>query len=396
MHRTSEYGIAAHWRYKEGGRGDQFDQKLAWLRSLLEWQEDMRDSREFMESLKLDLFDNQVFVFTPKGDVFGLPVSATPIDFAYHVHTSVGHHCVGAKVNGKIVSLDYALRNGDICEVLVNKSSPGPSLDWLTICKTSSAKHKIKQWFRKNRRDENIAAGRDALEREIARNQLTRVATQELLAGIAARLNCATLEDMYAGIGFGDVSIGSIVAKLREEARKRNVVPLPVERTSTKKRPRGVASGVSVRGQTDVLVRFARCCTPVPGDPILGFISQGRGVSVHRIDCPNVGHIGAQPERLIEVAWESAPAEAHVVDVEIEAMDRPGLLQDIMGVLSEQKTNATSVTAKVKRDRSATISCSLEIRDLDHLSRILTKISRVRDVRTAYRVTKREARAGGR
>jgi guanosine-3',5'-bis(diphosphate) 3'-pyrophosphohydrolase len=396
MHRTSEYGIAAHWRYKEGGREDEYDQKLAWLRSLLEWQEDMRDSREFMERLKLDLFDNQVFVFTPKGDVFGLPATSTPIDFAYHVHTSVGHHCVGAKVNGKIVPLDYALQNGDICEVLVNKSSQGPSLDWLSISKTSSAKHKIKQWFRKNRRDENIASGRDALEREVTRNLLGSIATQEFLGRLAPRLNCATLDDMYAGIGFGDVSIASIIGKLREEARKRNVVPLSTQRPAVKRQARRGATGVSVRGDRDVLVRFARCCTPVPGDPILGFISQGRGVSIHRVDCPNVGHIGAQPERIIDVSWDATPAESHVVDVEVEAVDRPGLLQDIMGVLSEQKTNATSVTAKVKKDRTATISCSLEIKDLDHLSRILTKISRVRDVRTAYRVTKREARAGGR
>jgi GTP diphosphokinase / guanosine-3',5'-bis(diphosphate) 3'-diphosphatase len=396
MHRTSEYGIAAHWRYKEGGRGSEFDQKLAWLRSLLEWQEDMRDSREFMENLKLDLFDNQVFVFTPKGDVFGLPAASTPLDFAYHVHTSVGHHCAGAKVNGKIVPLGYVLKNGDICEVLVNKNSPGPSLDWLSICKTSSAKHKIKQWFRKNRRDENVAAGREALDREISRSQLSALATNELLSKIASRLNCATVDDLYAGIGFGDISVTSIVGKLREEGRRHNVVPLPVERPIGRKPARRGASGVSVKGASDVLVRFARCCTPVPGDPILGFISQGRGVSIHRVDCPNVGHIGSQPERLIEVSWDAAPAEHHVVDVEIDAIDRPGLLQDIMGVLSEQKTNATSVTAKVKKDRSATISCSLEIRDLAHLSSILTKISRVRDVRTAYRVTKREARAGGR
>ena len=394
MHRTSEYGIAAHWRYKEGGRGDDYDRKLAWLRSLLEWQEDMRDSREFMERLKLDLFDNQVFVFTPKGDVFGLPASATPIDFAYHVHTSVGHHCVGAKVNGKIVPLDYALQNGDICEVLVNKNSAGPSSDWLSISRTSSAKHKIKQWFRKNRRDENVAAGRDALDREVTRNQLGALATQDFLRTLAPRFNCTTVEDLYAGIGFGDVSIASIVGKLREEARKRNIVPLPTERAVIRRPVRRGASGVSVRGDSDVLVRFARCCTPVPGDPIMGFISQGRGVSIHRVDCPNVGHIGAQPDRLIDVAWDKTPTEAHSVDIEVDAIDRPGLLQDIMGVLSELKTNATSVTAKVKRDRTAMISCSLQIRDLDHLSKILTKISRVRDVRSAYRVTKREARTG--
>ncbi|HLJ84246.1 MAG TPA: bifunctional (p)ppGpp synthetase/guanosine-3',5'-bis(diphosphate) 3'-pyrophosphohydrolase [Candidatus Eremiobacteraceae bacterium] len=399
MHRTSEYGIAAHWRYKEGGRGDDLDQKLSWLRSLLEWQEDMRDSREFMEHLKLNLFDNQVFVFTPKGDVMGLSVEATPLDFAYHVHTSVGHHCVGAKVNGKIVPLDYTLHTGDICEVMVNKNSAGPSLDWISICKTSSAKHKIKQWFRKNRRDENISSGREAFEREVSRQQLGSIATVPFMTALASRLNHASVDDLMAAIGFGDLSLQSIIAKLREEARKQNVISLDGRLKSSvlpARRPsvRRAASGISVLGAGDVLVRFAKCCMPVPGDPILGFISQGKGVSVHRVDCPNVGHIMSQPERLIDVAWDAAPRESHQVDVEVEALDRPGLLQDIMAVLSEQKTNATSVTARVKRDRTATISCSLEIRDLDHLSRILGKVSKVRDVRNAYRVTKREARAG--
>src|ERR1700680_4729437 len=395
MHRSSEYGIAAHWRYKEGGASDDFDQKLAWLRSLLEWQEDMRDSREFMENLKLDLFDNQVFIFTPKGDVMGFPAGSTPIDFAYHVHTSIGHHCIGAKINGKIVPLDYQLHNGDICEALVNKSSPGPSLDWLSICKTSSAKHKIKQWFRKNRREENVAAGREAFERDIARNQMAQVATPQFLTKLAARFNCSTLEDLYAGIGFGDVSVASLIGRLREEAKRAKVVPLPLERqaTTVRKVRARAASGVRVRGADNMPIRFARCCTPVPGDAIVGFISQGKGISVHRLSCPNVAGLSAQPERLIDVTWDTSPSDSHLVDVEIEALDRPGLLQDIMSVLSEQKTNATSVTARVKRDRTATIACSLEIRDLNHLSAILAKVNKVRDVRTAYRVTKREAPA---
>ncbi len=397
MHRTSEYGIAAHWRYKEGGASDDFDQKLAWVRSLLEWQEDMRDSREFMESLKLDLFDTQVFVFTPKGDVMGFPTGSTPLDFAYHVHTSIGHHCIGAKINGKIVPLDYQLHNGDICEALVNKSSAGPSLDWLTICKTSSAKHKIKQWFRKNRREENVASGREVFERELSRNQLGGVATPQFLAKLAARFNCASLDDLYAGIGFGDVSVASLVNRLREEAKREKVVPLPLERqtAAVRKSAQRAASGIRVRGADNVPIRFARCCTPVPGDAIVGFISQGKGISVHRVNCPNVAGLSVQPERLIHVSWDTSPTDSHVVDVEIEALDRPGLLQDIMSVLSEQKTNATSVTARVKRDRTATIACSLQIRDLNHLSAILGKVNRVRDVRTAYRVTKREARAGG-
>ncbi|MBC5805533.1 MAG: (p)ppGpp synthetase [Candidatus Eremiobacter antarcticus] len=394
MHRTSEYGIAAHWRYKEGGASDDFDEKLAWLRSLLEWQEDMRDSREFMENLKLDLFDNQVFVFTPKGDVMGFPAGATPIDFAYHIHTSVGHHCIGAKINGKIAPLDYALQNGDICEALVNKNSPGPSLDWLSICKTSSAKHKIKQWFRKNRREEHVTAGQQSLEREIARNQLSQIATSDFLKKCAARLNCATLEDLYSGIGFGDISVNSVIGRLREEAKRQNVVPLPLDRqtAAVSKLPPRATSGIKVRGVDSMPVRFSKCCTPVPGDAIVGFVSQGKGISVHRLTCPNIGGMSAQPERLIDVSWDVAPSDSHVVDVEIEALDRPGLLQDIMSVLSEQKTNATSVTARVKRDRTANIACSLQIRDLEHLSAILGKINRVRDVRSAYRVTKREAR----
>jgi len=396
MHRTSEYGIAAHWRYKEGGPSNDLDQKLAWLRSLLEWQDEMRDSREFMEHLKVDLFDNQVFVFTPKGDVMGLPAGSTPLDFAYHVHTTIGHHCVGAKLNGKIVSLDTPMQNGDICEVLVNHSSPGPSLDWLKLVKTSSAKHKIKQWFRKNRRDENVVAGREALEKELVRQQLAKVATPEFLQTAASRLNHANVDDMYAAIGFGDCSVNSIVARAREEARKHNVVVLPLDRhgLGLRKPHRRASSGVKVRGIGDVLVRFARCCTPVPGDSILGFITQGKGVSVHRVECPNSAYLTGHPDRIIEVAWDTAEAEPHLVDIEVEAHDRPGLLQDIMGVLSEQKTNATSVTARVKRDRSAAISCSVQIRDLDHLSRILSKVKELADVRAAYRVTKREARVG--
>ena len=398
MHRTSEYGIAAHWRYKEGGRGDDFDEKLAWLRSLLEWQEDTQDSREFIERLKVDLFANQVFVFTPKGDVMGLPAGATPIDFAYHVHTGVGHHCVGARVNSKIVPLTYELQTGDICEALVNKSSPGPSLDWLNVCRTSSAKHKIKQWFRKNRRDENIAAGRDILEREFARQQLQSVATAEFLERCAAKLSYASVDDMFAAVGFGDASLGSIVMRAREEAKKRNVVALPLERQTVgvRKPARRAPSGVNVRGMGGVMVSFAKCCRPVPGDAILGFITQGKGVSVHRVECPNAGSLGAQPDRLIDVAWDVSPTDAHLVDIEIDAADRTGLLQDVMSVLSEHKTNATSVMARTKRDGSASISASLEIRDLNHLSQLLTKLSRVRDVRNAYRVTKREARAGDR
>ncbi len=227
MHRTGEYGIAAHWRYKEGGKADQFENKLSWLRALLEWQKDMRDSRVFMENLKLDLFDSQVFVFSPRGDVYSIPAGGTPLDFAYQVHTDVGNHCVGAKVNGRIVPLDYQMQNGDICEILVNKSSGRPSLDWLSIVKTSSAKHKIKQWFRKERREENVLAGQEALEQELARAGLrTDVARGELLERIAARLNYATPTDLFAAIGFGDASAQAVANRVRDEVKHDNVVDL--------------------------------------------------------------------------------------------------------------------------------------------------------------------------
>jgi GTP pyrophosphokinase len=397
MHRTSEYGIAAHWRYKEGGKRDEFENKLTWLRSLLEWQNDMRDSRAFMENLKLDLFENQVFIFSPKGDVFSLPSSAAPLDFAYQVHTDVGHHCVGAKVNGKIVPLDYQLRNGDICEILVNKSSR-PSLDWLAIARTSSAKHKIKQWFRKERKDENVVAGQESVERELAREHLrVDLARGELIEKIAKRMNYTSATDLFAAIGFGDASAVSVVLKLKEEVKSNLVdlasvqqrIPAPARRVSRN------ASGILIAGVDDVLVRLSKCCSPVPGDPIMGYVTIGKGVSVHRADCPNVAYMTATPERILQASWASGDTLTHAVDVEIEALDRAGLLQDVMGVCAEFKTSASAVTARVKRDKMALISLTLQISNLDHLHKVMEKLRTLRDVRAVYRVTKREARASG-
>jgi len=397
MHRTSEYGIAAHWRYKEGGKRDEFENKLTWLRSLLEWQNDMRDSRAFMENLKLDLFENQVFIFSPKGDVFSLPSSAAPLDFAYQVHTDVGHHCVGAKVNGKIVPLDYQLRNGDICEILVNKSSR-PSLDWLAIARTSSAKHKIKQWFRKERKDENVVAGQESVERELAREHLrVDLARGELIEKIAKRMNYANATDLFAAIGFGDASAVSLVLKLKEEVKSNLVdlasvqqrIPAPARRVSRN------ASGILIAGVDDVLVRLSKCCSPVPGDPIMGYVTIGKGVSVHRADCPNVAYMTATPERILQASWATGDTLTHAVDVEIEALDRAGLLQDVMGVCAEFKTSASAVTARVKRDKMALISLTLQISNLDHLHKVMEKLRTLRDVRAVYRVTKREARASG-
>jgi GTP pyrophosphokinase len=397
MHRTSEYGIAAHWRYKEGGKTDQFENKLTWLRSLLEWQNDMRDSRAFMENLKLDLFENQVFIFSPKGDVYSLPSAATPLDFAFQVHTDVGSHCVGAKVNGKIVPLDYQLKNGDICEVLVNKSSR-PSLDWLAIVRTSGAKHKIKQWFRKDRKEENVVVGQEAVERELAREHMRPDAARgEVIEKIAKRMNYASATDLFAAIGFGDASAVSVVTKLKDEAKAtNNLIDISaLQRPAAP--PRRVArnsSGIRIAGVDDVLVRLSKCCSPVPGDPIMGYVTIGKGVSVHRADCPNVAYMSATPERILQASWADSETATHSVDVEVEALDRAGLLQDVMGVCSEYKTSASSVTARVKRD-AALISLTLQINNLDHLHKVLEKLRTLRDVRNVYRVTKREARASG-
>ncbi|MGZ3576684.1 MAG: RelA/SpoT family protein [Vulcanimicrobiaceae bacterium] len=396
MHRTSEYGIAAHWRYKEGGKADQFENKLSWLRALLEWQKDMRDSRVFMENLKLDLFDTQVFVFSPRGDVYSMPAQGTPLDFAYAVHTDVGNHCVGARVNGRIVPLDYAMQNGDICEILVNKSSGRPSLDWLSIVKTSSAKHKIKQWFRKERREENVLAGQEAVERELAR---LHVSFFELMRGdiidrIAHRMNFAAPTDLFAAVGFGDASAASVANRIKEEFKSDNVVDISTltRPPSVSRRTQRKTSGIRVAGVDDVLVRLSKCCSPVPGDPIIGYVTIGKGVSVHRADCPNVAYMTATPERMLEATWIGATEITHAVDVEVEALDRPQLLQDVMAVFAELKTQVSSVTARVKRDRHALVSLTVQIHDLDHLHHILRKLETLKDVRRVYRVTKREAR----
>jgi GTP pyrophosphokinase len=393
MHRTSEYGIAAHWRYKEGGnKSDQFENKLSWLRALLEWQKDMRDSRVFMENLKLDLFDSQVFIFSPRGDVYSMPAGGTPLDFAYNVHTDVGNHCVGAKVNGRIVPLDYQLQNGDICEILVNKSSARPSLDWLSIVKTSSAKHKIKQWFRKERREENVLAGQEALEQELARAGLRPDAARgELIEKMAQRLNYATPIDLFAAIGFGDASAQAIANRMRDEVKSTNVVDLTkIGRKPTTRKSGRKSSGVIIAGVDDVLVRLSKCCSPVPGDPIIGYVTIGRGVSVHRADCPNVAYMNATPERILQAQWAVDAEMTHSVDIEVEAEDRSALLQDIMAVFAEVKTQVTSVSARLRRDGMAVTSLTVQISDLDHLHKIITKLEHLKTVRRVYRVTKRE------
>lgn len=396
MHRTAEYGIAAHWRYKEGGRGDrEFDQKLAWLRQLLEWQHDAGDAREFMESLKIDLFEDSVFVFSPKGYVVELPAGSVPLDFAYRIHTDVGHRCIGAKVNGRLVPLEYVLKNGDIVEILTSKSCK-PKRDWLNIVKTSHAKTKIRQWFKKEQRDENILKGRESLEREAKKQGLEPDCLKsEILLEIVKRYNILSLDDLFAVVGDGTLSAVNMVAKIKaEEAKTEKKGMLAEEAQALKSEAKSSSGwgkptqGIRVKGIDNLLVRLSHCCNPVPGDPIFGYITRGRGVSIHRYDCRNIiAYKRNEGERLVEVVWDKDFTEPFQVKLEINGMDRAGLLSDVMAVLTEMKMSANWVTARAKKDGGAVIELVIEMRGLEQLEYIVSKIRRIKDVYDIRRVS---------
>ncbi|HHV06731.1 MAG TPA: bifunctional (p)ppGpp synthetase/guanosine-3',5'-bis(diphosphate) 3'-pyrophosphohydrolase [Firmicutes bacterium] len=392
MHRTAEYGIAAHWRYKEGTKGtDEFDKKLLWLRQMLEWQHDLRDAREFMETLKIDLFADEVFVFTPRGDVIDLPAGSCPIDFAYRIHTDIGHRCIGAKVNGHLVPLDYKLQNGDIVEVVTSKLANGPSKDWLKLVRTPQAKTKIRQWFKKERKEENIVRGRESLEKEIRKlgYEPHELLTNGPMETVLERFSFSTLEDLLASIGYGGLTVHQVVTRLKEEYRRLHPEKeAEMELPDLKPRPksRSASHGIKVKGVDNLLVRLSHCCNPVPGDPIIGYITRGRGVSIHRVNCPNVAFL-SDPERLIEVSWDQDQAASFAADVELAAMDRPELLSDVMNVLSDMRTRISAVNARTTRDMISIINLRLEIKDLEDLKAIINRLSTIRDVFSVERVT---------
>ncbi|MDI6900180.1 MAG: bifunctional (p)ppGpp synthetase/guanosine-3',5'-bis(diphosphate) 3'-pyrophosphohydrolase [Anaerosomatales bacterium] len=393
MHRTAEYGIAAHWRYKEGSRADEsFDERLAWLRQMLEWQTELKDPREFMEALKIDLFEDEVFVFTPKGDVVSLRRGSTPIDFAYAIHTEVGHHCVGAKVNGSIVSLGYELQMGDRVEILTNKNS-WPSRDWLSIVKTSSARSKIRSHFSKVTREDDAQRGKDELLK-ILRKQGLGIGSQGMpkaLEAVAAEMNYQAGDDLLAAIGAGKASPKQVVTKLIKHLSKeapappREETPSEIEIVAPRPPKRRTATGVRVKGIDDVLVRLARCCNPVPGDEIVGFVTRGRGVSVHRRDCPNARDLLAQPERIIDVGWESDQSTTYQVEIVIEALDRTRLLQDVSAVLGDSGVNVLSASMSTDRQGIATMRFLFELGNMDQLQRVLAAVRGVDGVFEARR-----------
>jgi GTP diphosphokinase / guanosine-3',5'-bis(diphosphate) 3'-diphosphatase len=381
MHEVAEAGIAAHWRYKEGSRGDRrYDEKLAWVRQLIEWQREVADATEFVEGLKLDVFQDQVFVFTPKGDVKDLPNGATPLDFAYRIHTDVGHRTIGAKVNNRLVPLDSRLRNGDIVEIITTKAAHGPSRDWLNVVHTNAAREKIRQWFKRQERDENISQGKELLDRELRRVAHETLASidADKIGQIAGQLHYREMDDFLAAIGYGAVSPSSVVSKLEVHDDVAIALPevAPPAEPST--------SGVRVKGVGDLLVRFAKCCSPIPGDPIIGYVTRGKGVTVHRSTCPSVLS-EKDIERLIDVEWEMAGQQTYPITVRIEAIDRAGLLNEITNVVAEHKVNIVAASIGVHADGMATITATLKVTSLQQLSKVLTRIEGIRDVTSVTR-----------
>lgn len=390
MHRTAEYGIAAHWRYKEGQKhSEDFEEKIAWLRQLLEWQRETKDVEDFMESLKIDLFEDEVFVFTPKGDVKTLPAGATPIDFAYSVHTDVGHRCIGAKVNGKIVPLTYQLKNGEFVEILTSKTGV-PKRDWLALVKTARARNKIRSFLKEQQRGESVVKGRDMLQKEAEKHglEVPEVLKEARLSEVAKRFGFVGVEDLEAAVGFGKVTVGQVFTHLlgeREWRARRKALREQFQRARQPAEKVLRQQGIVVRGVDNLLVRMARCCNPVPGDRIVGYITRGRGVSVHRSDCPNVQNLVEEGTRAIEVAWDGQETGAYPVEVEVEAIDRVNLLANIMTAVAETKTNIAAVNARTNRDRKALIQLTVDIQNTGHLRQIMEVIGRVEGVLNVYR-----------
>src|SRR6056297_191373 len=381
MHKTAEYGIAAHWRYKEGKVGDEkFEEKLSWLRRLLEWQKDLQEPQEFMETLKIDLFEDEVFVFTPQGDVVSLPSGGTPVDFAYHIHTEVGHSCVGAKVNGKIVPLEYQLENSDIVEILTSKKSSGPSRDWLNFVKTSRARSKIKHWFKKQRRDEIIDKGKKVLDEHLKKHhiELSEKKKEKELKEITQELGRKNVDDLLEELGYSNISPKHVVSKFKDFEPEKD---FDKKQSTTHQKSSSVDKGVSVKGMEDMLVRMAKCCNPVPGDDIVGYITRGRGVSVHREDCKNLKNLAeSEPERIIEVSWERGRTESYQVDLRIDAVNKSALLNDITHIIKEEKINLLSVMARTSDQNRAVINLSLELSSTEHMYDIMKKIESISGV----------------
>lgn len=390
MHKVAEVGIAAHWKYKEGSSGkNELDNKMAWLRQMLEWQKEARDANEFVETVKIDLFADEVFVFTPKGDVVNLPVGSNPIDFAYSIHSAIGNKMMGARVNGEMVKLGYELKNGDIVEIMTSGNVHGPSRDWLKIVKSSQARNKINQWFKKENREENILRGKESIDRELKKQGITynQLFKSDWVDLMLKKYNFNSLEDMFSAVGYGGIGASKIIAKLKEEYKK-TLKPDEIEelekellakqeKEKDKKRKTIPENGIIVKGIDNCLVRLSRCCNPVPGDKIIGYITRGRGVSVHRNDCTNVSGNRGEDERLIEVQWYTSINTAYKADITVMANDRTSLLMEVTNTTAEAKIPLKAMNARTTRDQIAIINLTLEIIDTEQLDKIIKRLKKV-------------------
>ena len=401
MHKTAEYGIAAHWKYKEGDASDSkqksFENKLVWLRDMLEWQKETSDAEEFMEGFKINLFTDEIFLFTPKGVVIDLPNGATPIDFAYRIHTDIGNKCVGAKVNGKIVPLDYQLKTGQIVEILTSNSSKGPNMDWLNIAKSNQAKSKIRSWFKKAKKEENITKGKEVFERELKKQGVhyADIAKGESYDKFIKRYNINSMDDLYALVGLGVIVASSFIFKLKEDSLvkdekvKEESLNKAIEENISKaaKRKKENNYGVTVKGEDNLMVRFAKCCNPVPGDDILGYITKGRGVSIHRRDCSNLQNlIEEDAQKVVDVAWGTAKGVAYMAEIQVKTEDIPGVLSDIMNIIMESKLPLNALNAKSAKNNLAYVNIKVKIDTIEQLKELMRKIRKLTGVMDVYRM----------
>lgn len=400
MHEVSEYGVAAHWKYKEAGKSvaaaKEYDQKMSWLRQMVNLQNELDDPREYFEALKVDVFSDEVFVFTPKGDVVDLPKGSITIDFAYRIHTEVGHHCVGAKVNGRLVPLEYKLHNGDIVSIITNKANNGPSRDWLNIVGLNDTRVKIRSWFKKQSREENVARGREILEKEIKHlgHEPRELLTDARLGDIAEKMKLKQGEDILAAIGYGGITPNGVISKLVEMYKNEQKKATPPDisklledlKKPVKKHRSKSSHGILVEGEDGLMVRLARCCNPIPGDTITGYITRGRGVSVHRADCPNL-IADMDLSRVIEVSWDVGLDKGYSVQLEVVCNDTSGVLAELFVIPSEMKLNIGTVNVKPnKSNKTSVVSMGIEVRSAQQLSEIMMKLRRLKNVYSVSRV----------
>ena len=402
MHRTAEYGIAAHWKYKEGDNNGEtkeknFESKLVWLRDMLEFQKETADAQEFIEGFKIDLFTDEIFLFTPKGVVIDLPNGATPIDFAYRIHTDIGNKCVGAKVNGKIVPLDYKLKTGEIVEVLTSNNAKGPNMDWLNIAKSNQAKSKIRSWFKKAKKEENISKGKELIEKELKKQgvHFADIAKGETYEKFVKRNNINGMDDLYALIGLGAISASSFIWKLKDENQSKDekvieentnkIIEDNISKAQRNKIDQTV--GITVKGVDNLMIRFAKCCNPVPGDDIMGYITKGRGISVHRADCGNLKNLIMEDgDKVVDVSWGTSNGRAYIAEIQVKAEDRSGLLTDIMGIISELNLQLNALNAKSAKGSMAYVNIKVKIDTVELLKDLMKKIRHLKGIIDVYRV----------